>query len=72
MYLNNATILFNRKSNYKITMSCKLVWMDEMFIQVASLCNCHLNFMPHLFFAIEILYDLSKVISANCNHMWHL
>ncbi len=45
-YINNATTFLSHKISHKMTMPHKLVWMDEKFMQIASLCDYLYNLMP--------------------------
>ncbi len=38
------------KISCKMMMPHKLVWMDEKFMEVTSLCNFHCNLVPHIDF----------------------
>jgi hypothetical protein len=44
------TTLLSHKINRKMTMSHKLVWMDEKFVEVAFLFNYHFNLVQHIVF----------------------
>jgi len=68
IYINNVTTLLNHKINHKMTMSCKLVWMDEKSFKLHLYATTILTWCNILSFAIEILSELFKM-TRSCSKL---